>query len=206
MNTKKYLLLLLCIPLLITGCKQIPKLDNGQEVIVELNGKQFSANELFDALKKDYGTQVLVNMVDKYITEQELTDDMKKQAKEAAKNQYDTLYAMYKSNWNDLLSYYGYTNGDELKEQLNANYEQSLVLENYVKSVITNEDIEKYYNEDIYGEITVRHILIIPEVTDKMTDDEKKKAKEEALKEAKEIINTLNKSEKLEEKFIELAK
>lgn len=204
---RKYLLLLLCIPLLITGCKQVPKLENGQEVVVELNGKQFTAEELFEALKEDYGTQVLVNMIDKYITDQEITDDMKKEAKKQAQSQYDRLYAYYGSYWDTFLSNYGYTSNDELLEQIEVNYQQSLVLENYIKNnVITEEEIQKYYDEDIYGEVTVRHILIKPDVTDDMTDDEEKKAEEKALETAKDLIKQLNKADNLEEKFIELAK
>lgn len=204
---KKYLLLLLCIPLLVTGCKKVPKLDNGQEVVVELNGKQYTANELFDALKEDYGTSVLINLVDKYITQSEMTEDEKKDAEAKAKAEYDSIYATYQKEWDDFLAYYGFLNGDEVLEQLRANYEQNIVLEKYIKSdVIKEEDIKKYYDEDIYGEITARHILIEAEVTSDMTDEEKKEAENKALEEAKELINQLNGVENLEEKFIELAK
>ena len=48
---KRYLLLLLCIPLLVTGCKHEPVLVDGKEVVVELNGKQFTAEEFYDELK-----------------------------------------------------------------------------------------------------------------------------------------------------------
>ena len=51
---KKYLLLLLCLPLLVTGCGKVPELQNGQQVVVELNGKQFTAEEFFDELKENY--------------------------------------------------------------------------------------------------------------------------------------------------------
>lgn len=202
----KKLLLLLCIPLLVTGCKQIPKLDNGQEVVVELNGKQYTANELFDALKEDYGTSVLINMVDKYITETEITEDEKKDAESKAQAEYDSYYAYYGDEWDDFLSYYGFNSSDELLEQIRANYEQQIVLEKYIKSdVITEEEINEYYDENIYGEITVRHILIKAEVTDDMTDEEKEEAKNNALEEAKALIEQLNSSENLEEDFKALA-
>lgn len=54
--------------------------------------------------------------------------------------------------------------------------------------------------------MTVRHILIIPEVKDTMSDDEKAKAKEEALAKAKLLINQLSESKDLEKDFTELAK
>ena len=144
MKKGKYLLLLLCIPLLVTGCKKVPKLADGKEVIVELGEKQFTAEEFFDALKEDYGASVLVNMVDKYITEKELTEDMKNEAEKSAKAQYDYYYALYSSNWNSFLSYNGFTSDDEFKEQLNVMYKQNLVLEKYIKeNVVKDEDINK---------------------------------------------------------------
>ena len=63
---KKYLLLLLCVPLLVTGCGKVPELQNGQQVIVEVNGKQFTAEEFFDELKENYGTSALINLVSNY--------------------------------------------------------------------------------------------------------------------------------------------
>lgn len=204
---KKYLLLLLCIPLLVTGCKKVPKLDNGQEIVVELNGKQFTANELFNALKEDYGTSVLINLVDKHITNSELTEEEKKDAETKAEADFDSIYASAEDQWDDFLNYYGYLNDEDLLNQLKANQEQQIALKKYIKSdVITQEEIEKYYNEDIYGEITARHILIKPETKDGMTSEEKKAAENEALEKAKELIEQLNGSENLEEKFIELAK
>lgn len=206
MKKGKYLLLL-CALLLVTGCKNTPKLENGQEVIVEIEGKQFTADDFFEQLKEDYGTSVLVSLVDEYITEKEITDEMKDEAEANAKAEYDQYYAYYGSDWNSFLSYYSYNNSDDFLEDLTKNHKQTAVLEKYIKeNVITEEEINEYYENDIYGEITVRHILITPEVTDDMTADEKTKAKEKALEEAKDLIEQLNKSKNLEEDFIALAK
>ena len=207
MKNAKYLLLLLCLPLLVTGCKKVPKLADGKEVIVEIGDKQYTAEEFFDAMKEDYGTSVLINMVDKYITEKELTDDIKAEAEEEAKALYDYYYAYNGSDWNKFLSSNGFLSDDEFKEYLNTMFKQELVLKKYVsENVVTEEDLNKHYKENIFGENTVRHILVIPEVTDKMTSDEKKEAENKALEEAKALIEQLKKSEKLEEDFTALAK
>lgn len=202
----KMLLVALCIPLLLTGCKKVPKLQDGKEVVVELEGKQFTAEELYDAMKETYGTSALVNMVDKYIVSKELTDDMKKEAKEAASQELEIYKAYYSSSWDYFLSQNGFNTDAELLEAIVKSQEQSIVLKNYVKSTITSEEIQKYYDESIEGEITARHILIIPEVTDKMTDDEKSKAENDALNKAKELISQLKSSTDLENDFAEKAK
>ncbi len=204
---KKYLLLLLCLPLLMTGCKKIPQLQDGKQVIVEINGKQFTAEEFFDELKEISGTGVLVNLVNNYIAEQELSDEMKEDAKSQAQSQYDSLYAYYSSDWDNFLRYYGYTSGDAFLAYLQESYMQSATIEQYVRNdVITDEEIQTYYDENIYGEITVRHILISPDVDDDATDEEIEEAEATALEKAKELITQIQNSENLEEDFTNLAK
>lgn len=204
---KKYLLLLLCLPLLMTGCKKIPQLQDGKQVIVEINGKQFTAEEFFDELKEISGTGVLVNLVNNYIAEQELSDEMKEDAKSQAQSQYDSLYAYYSSDWDNFLRYYGYTSGDAFLAYLQESYMQSATIEQYVRNdVITDEEIQTYYDENIYGEITVRHILISPDIDDDATDEEIEEAEATALEKAKELITQIQNSENLEEDFTNLAK
>ena len=204
---KKYLLLLLCLPLLVTGCGKVPELQNGQQVVVEVDGKQFTAEEFFDELKANYGTSALVNLVSNYITDQEITEELAKEAEEKAQSEYDTMYAYYGSNWNQVLASSGYSSGEQLLEDITNNYRQSLVLEEYIKTdVITEEEIQEYYDNDIFGDSSVRHILIIPEVDDDMDEDEEADAKREALEEATKIIETLQDSKNLEEDFQEIAK
>jgi len=69
-------------------------------------------------------------------------------------------------------------------------------------------DIEKYYKDEIVGDIKVSHILITPDVTDGMTDEEKAKAEKDAEEKINSIIKELKKtnSDKVKEKFEELAK
>ncbi len=204
---KKYLLLLLCLPLLVTGCKYEPKLVDGKEVVVELNGKQFTAEEFFEELKDVNGTGVLINLVNDYITEQELTDEMKEESKKQAKAEYDSYKAYYGNDWNNFLAYYGFKNDDDLIESLENNYKQSLVLEKYLETdVIKEEEIQEEYDKNIYGESTIRHILIKPEVNDDMTSTEKEEEKRKALEEVTELIKQLQESKDLEKDFANLAK
>ena len=141
---KKYLLLLLCLPLLVTGCGKVPELQNGQQVVVEVDGKQFTAEEFFDELKANYGTSALVNLVSNYITDQEITEELAKEAEEMAQSEYDTMYAYYGSNWNQVLASSGYSSGEQLLEDITNNYRQSLVLEEYIKTDVITEE-EKHF-------------------------------------------------------------
>lgn len=203
---KKYLLLLLCVPLLVSGCGKVPELQNGQQIVVELNGKQFTAEEFFDELKENYGTSALINLVSNYITDQEITDELAEEAKERAQSEYNSMAAYYGSSWNQFLASNNYT-GEQLLRDFENSYRQNLVLEQYIRTdVITDEEIQEYYDNNIFGDSSVRHILIIPDVDDDMNSTEKAEAKQKALEEATKIIETLQNSDNLEEEFINIAK
>ena len=189
---KKLLSIMACI-LLLTGCGKIPKLENGEEVVAEIDGKSFTANELYDDLKTSYGTTFLVNMIDNYIANKEIeTDDS---AKGYAKNELENLkkqYELYQMDFEAAMKQAGYETEDQLLDEIILQYKKDKVVENYAKDQISNEEVENYYNENIFGEITAKHILIKPETTTDMSDDDKKAKEEEALNKAKDLINLLN--------------
>lgn len=202
MKKLKLLLPLLCVGLVITGCgeKTIPKLENGEEVVAKLDGKEISANELYSELKSQGGTSVLVNLIDEFIAKKEIPED--EDALKYADAQISTLKAQYESYGEDFdaaLTSAGYKNLDEFKQVIALDYKKNEVAKNYIKSTITDKEINKYYENNIYGQMTVRYILVKPETTDDMNADEKTEAENTALEEAKEIIKKLKKGEKFEE-------
>lgn len=187
--------------LLVTGCGKVPKLKNGQEVVVEIKDKKFTTEDLYTELKNKYGSNILIEMVDKFIADKEVkTND---EAKEYAEAQFETLKAQieqYEYDLDEYLSSYGFDSKEDCIEYLITAYKKDIVAKNYIKEdMITDDEINKYYDENIFGEITARHILIAPEVTDEMTDEEKKAAEEKALNEAKDIIEKINNGESFED-------
>lgn len=189
---KKIIVLGLSSLLLLTGCgKEVPKLENGQEVVAEIEGHQVTADDLYGALKKDYGTSILINLIDEYIISKEFTDEAA--AKSHAEKQYKYLKASYEANGQnideEILSYYSSVNA--FKELIARDYKSSKVVEKYIKENLKEDEIQKYYEDEIFGSMTVRHIIIIPEYKDGAKEDEIKKAKEEALNKTKDLIKQL---------------
>ena len=81
---------------------------------------------------------------------------------------------------------------EELEEMLRLEYKRNKAVKEYISDNLTDKEIKKYYEDNIYGEIKASHILISVDVDDKATDDEKKEAEENALKKAKEVIKKLD--------------
>ena len=191
---KKLVAITLSLMMLLTaGCGKVPKLANGEEVVAEIDGKQFTANELYDALKKQGGTSVLISLIDDYIANLEFTD--KEDAKAYAESQYNYMKQVYSAQGSDLDSIIlsnGYKSVADYKEMLEQDYIVTEVAKKYIGEDLTDKEIEKYYKDEIFGAMTVRHILIQPkELGSSATSDEKAKAKEDALNEAKEIIKQI---------------
>lgn len=199
---KKKLLVasVLVLTLLTTGCKKVPKLENGKEVVAEIDGKQFTAEDFYERLKEQNGTGILVDMVDNFIVDKEIED--KKEAEEYAKNYLSSLKLQYQNSGQDftqVLLSNGYSSENAFLNDIKSNYLRNKVAEKYVAKEIKDDEIKEYYDKEIFGELTARHILVSPEVTSTMTDEEKTKAEEAALEKAKKLIEQLDKGAKFEE-------
>ena len=203
---KKRIMIIACcfMMVLVTACGN-PKLENGEEVIASVDGKEISANELYNDLKKDYGYDVLINKIDQFIAEHEIetTDAIEKYAQDVV-----DYYKSYANSMNvDLETFLinfvglsGITTEEEFYDYVISDYKLSLAIEKQVSAMFTDKEIEDYYKENYSERLTVRHILI--EI------DESDKDGKNALAQAKKLIKELNDTDKdkVEEKFIELAK
>lgn len=191
---QKLLTLSLCgLIVLSSGCGHKVELQDGKEVVVSVDGKKITAEDLFDDLKKQYGTNTVINMVDDFIADKEIKDS--DEAEEYAKSQVESMkyqYETYGYKFEDVLAQYGYdSEKDLIKVYINA-YKKEEVVKNYLKkNKVTEDEIQKYYDEEIYGNYNAKHILIKSTATDDMTDDEKTKAEEDAKKKAEEVIQKL---------------
>ena len=179
---KKKIIVLALIVTLMSGCgSKIPKLSNGDEAVVTLkDGSMISANELYNELKDDYALEALVNMVDKKVLEDKYKDK-KEEATKAAESTIKQLEEAYGDDLESAIQYYtNYNSKEAYKEYLYLNHLQSLAITDYCKDQITDKEINKYYKDEVVGDIKVSHILITAKVKDDMTDEEKTKAETEA--------------------------
>ena len=207
---KKKIVVLALIILLMSGCgSKIPTLSNGDEAVVTLkDGSMISANELYESLKNDYALEALVNLVDKKVLEDKYKDKVE-EAKKYAENNIAQLETYYGDSLLEAIQQNtSYSTIEGYQDYIYISYLQNLAIEEYCADQITEKEIKKYYDKEIVGDIKVSHILITADVTDDMTDEEKKNAETEAKEKIEAIINELKKTDKNEiaEKFAELAK
>ena len=185
--------------LLVTGCGKVPKLENGQDAVVTMKGNDISIDTLYNEVKEKYALQALIDLVDTQILNKKYKDT--EESKKEVKDQIELMSKQYGGE--DKLLQAAANSGlysmSDLENYLKLQYKKSKAVEDYAKSIVKDDEIEKYYEEKIFGDITAKHILISPKTTDEATDAEKTKAEEDALKLANEIISKLKKGEKFED-------
>lgn len=202
MKLKKIVLGVIALSLvatLTTGCGQKAELKNGEEVAVKVDGAKITADEYYNEIKTT-NVATLVDMIDHELFDEKFgnTDE----EKDAIKEQMETLKKQYTDEdtyKQVLLQYFGAQNDDELKEILQLEYRRNAAVNDYIESNIKDKEIEKYYKNEVYGEVKASHILIMPSVSENATSDETEAAEKEALKEAKNIIKKLKAGEKFED-------
>lgn len=201
-NSRIIILSLVCILLVINiilvllGHKV--KLSDGKEIIASIDGKEITAEELFDKMKQQNGSDVLLSIVDNSIIKKELNNDDLTKAKKEAQTQVDTIKNQYESagyKWDEVLANYGYENEDKLLNEFLDSIKKEIVAKKYLEEKLTDEEIKKYYDESVYGKYTVKHILIKPDTNTEMNDEEVASKEEEALNKANEVIEKLNNGE-----------
>ena len=183
----------MCALLMFTGCSKSVKISNGEEVIASVDGKDFTANELYNAMKDQYGTSILINLVDSYIASQEIGDSEDASVyADSLISQYKLQYEQYGMKFSEALANAGYASEEAFKEVLISDYKMNEVTKNYLKEEVTDKEIQKYYDEKISEQLNVKHILIIPDVKDGATDEEKSEAEIVAYNKAADLITKLN--------------
>ena len=190
----------LAMCLLVTGCGNNAELKDNNTVVKTDEGK-ISADTLYEELRDKYGISVLVDMIDHQLFDEKYeTDD---EEEETINAQIEQMKSQYNNDDEAFLAaiqqYLGVENEDELKEMLSLEYKRNLAIEDYVKDSVTDDEIQKYYDDEVIGDIKVRHILISPETTDDMSTEEQTEAEEKAKKEAEDLIKQLDDGADFEE-------
>lgn len=206
MNKKKIVTTLVAVTALAsitTGCGKKAKLETGDKTAVALKGSKITAQNLYDELKKN-SIETLVNMIDHKLLDKKYPTN--EDENKNVEDQISQIKSYYKDNEDSYLAaiktYFGVESEDELRNKLSLEYKRGLAVNDYIEKNIKDDEIKKYYDENVYGDVKASHILISVETTDNMTDEEKEKAEKKAYKEAEDIIKKLNNGED----FAELAK
>ena len=200
----KCLSALLVISLLACGCGKEIEVKNGSKVAVSAIESKITATEYYEQIKEE-NIAVLVDMIDHDLFDEKYAD--KKSEEDAkVKEQIDSIKSYYGSDPTTyetvLRQYFGVTSEEELEENMRLEYKRTLAVSDYIMENIKDDEIKKYYEDEVFGQVKASHILIPVETTDTATADEKAAAEKVAKEDAEKIIKQLKDGKK----FATLAK
>lgn len=167
---------------------RIATLKDGTQPVAEIDGYTVTANDLYEDMKDVYSISSLLDKIDNKILEEKYpeTDEMNDELKQQAESYYSAYKQYYKMDKETFLSNNGFGSEKAFLEYLRLQYRRNKYAEDYIKTLISDKEVEKYYKDKVYGDINTKHILV--KVDSSASDEDKKKA--ENL--AKEIISKLN--------------
>lgn len=158
----------------------------GGKVIATTNGKAINENMICENMPMSYKIEYLLESVDKSILNQkyQLTEEQQKEIDEQVEQCLQLYNQYYGYTEEQFLSANGFDSKDTFRDYMEFDYKRNLAFIDYLKETISEEEVNKYYEENVFGEINTKHMLV------KVTEDVKDK---DAKKMAEEIIKKLNK-------------
>ena len=141
-------------------------------------------------MKNYYSVSLLLDQIDTDILTKLYPEDdaMKKKIEENAEYYFNMYKQYYNYTQEEFLEKNGFSSYNAFLDYLRLDYRRNQYLDEYIKKSLTDEEIQKYYDENVFGDINTQHVLV--EVSS--SDDDKKLKDEDAKKLAEEIIDKIN--------------
>lgn len=174
---------------------RIATLKDGTQPVATIDGMTFTADELYEDMKDIYSVSSLLDKLDTKILTDKYpdTDEMDDEVTSQAENYYKAYEQYYKMSKEDFLKQNGFNTEKKFLEYLKLNNRRTKYVKEYTQSEVTDKEIDKYYEDEVYGDINTKHMLV--KVDSSASDDDKKEA--ENL--AKEIISKLDEGKTFDE-------
>ena len=169
---------------------RIATLKDGSQPVAKLKNKTITADDLYTEMKQYYSVNVLLNTIDDIILSKKYPSDneMEEKIKSTAEYYYSTYEKNYGYTKETFLSQYGFNTEKDFLNNLRLDYRKNKYYDDYALKLVTDEEIQKYYREDVFGDVDSKHILVSI-----AKDGEEGLNDEEAKKLANEIIAKLDK-------------
>ena len=171
---------------------RIATLKDGTQPVAEIKGKKITADDVYAETETSEKLNLLLYLTDSSILTKmyEEDDEMKSELEKTANDYYKQAEQYYQMSQKDFLKQYGFTSHEEFIEELKINYLRNKYYDEYVENLITEDEINDYYEDKVYGDIDSKHMLV--------TIDEDR-TEEDAKKLANEIITKLNEGKTFDE-------
>lgn len=137
--------------------ERIAKINNGEEVMAEIKGTKFTANDLYEELKSGGGMMALLNLIDLKILDEKY--DLEEESEKYAKEQAEYLFNMYSSSYGytkeQFLAANNFATEEDFLQYLEEDYLHQEYYKEYLGSLVTPKEQEDYYKKNVQGDKTI---------------------------------------------------
>lgn len=157
-------------------------IELNKKVIAKTNAGDVTEHTVYEEIKEQYTIDNMLQIIDKKILDKkyELTEEQEKEVDEQVEQCFQVYSLYYGYTEEQFLASSGFSSKDEFRDYLVFDYKRNLAYIDYVKEVTSEDEINKYYEEKVYGEINTKHMLV--QITEEVTDENAKKMAEEIIK------------------------
>lgn len=168
---------------------RIATLKDGTQPVATIDGTVITADDLYEDMKEVYSVNYLLNRIDKIVLNKLFpdTDELEDEIKQSAANYYSMYESYYGYTKEQFLSANGFADEQAFLDYLKLDKKRTDYYNDYVESLVSEKEVEKYYKNEVYGDVDTKHILVN---VDKNSEDGL--TEEEAEKMAKEIVKKLD--------------
>lgn len=161
------------------------------KVIAKTDFGKVTEDTIYEEMISYYTIENLLEPIDEQILNEkyQLTEEQEKEIDEQIEQIFELYSLYYGYTEEQFLESNGFKDKDDFRDYLAFDYKRNLVYLEYVENQVSEEEIKTYYDENIYGEIDTKHMLV--QVTEEITE-------KEAKKKAEEIIKKLNDGEEFD--------
>ena len=170
--------------MLIFWPERIAELKDKEQVAITVDGKNITADSIYNGMKNKYSANEIVEQVDRIILDKKytITDDDLKEIKKNAENYYSTFQSYYNITKEEFLKQNNFDSEDDFLKYLELDYKRNKLVNEYMETSVTDKEIEEYYNDNYFTPFKVEHILV------------KTKDNDNAKTDAEEILKYLKKN------------
>ena len=172
---------------------RIATLKDGTQPVVKVGKNTYTANDLYENMKDYYSVSLLLDQIDNDLLTKlyPQSDEMEEEVKSNAEYYFNTYKQYYNYTEEQFLEKNGFSSYNAFLDYLRLDYRRNKYLDDYVEKNLTDDEINKYYNDNVFGDINTQHILVEVK-SDSDKEDSEKLSDEDAKKLAEEIITKLN--------------
>lgn len=161
------------------------------KIIATVNGTSISEKQVYNKLQKFYSSDILTMVLEEADNsilnkKYKMDDKMKEEINEEADKYIESYASYYGGTEEDFLKECGFDSREDFTNYLSLEYRRNLYYLDYLAEVIGDEKIKEYYDENNFGKIGTKHILVA--TSDDLSNNDAKKI-------ANEIITKLNNGE-----------